>query len=56
MIKYKELFSTYPALMEVKSTITQDDLSKRIEKAISEKKPIPDDDPIYIEEDEDIII
>lgn len=53
---YMDKFGTFPGLMMVIGNLTKEDLILRMEKAIKENKPIPDDDPIYIEMNDDIII
>jgi len=41
--------------MCVKGSIKRDELISRMKKAIIENQPIPDDDPIYLENRDDII-
>ena len=56
MDKYRNQFNDIPSLMVINDEITKEDLIIRMEKAMKENKPIPDDDPIYIEMSDDIII
>jgi len=49
MDEYKKVFNDIPSLTVVDDNVGKAELIARMKKAINENKPIPEDDPIYME-------